>query len=304
MNIFNVLSMGKSSLREPSISAMFAFLLNSNQDHGLGRKFLNSFLSLANNNCTTKIYEKYIDNTGIKFDIDLEVPYSYDAKRSDIDIQIKIMDSSYNELHRIIIENKINASASNPEQLKIYYEAVLHDKYNDDSFSLESENLSVIFITPKQISKGLQEEFSSLDINNKVWLYWTSEQNEDDTIVKLIQNILKQEQEATISPINEYMRHTLKAFTNYINNTINISNGKNRVGVNIGEVKRKSDIEIEGKIYTIVQRDSGQIQLYDGNDKVVARPLLIKYIDTNNIGIGDNQNTRMLGKKILDNIKQ
>ena len=200
--------MGKSNLHEPSISAMFAFLLNPNQDHGLGKKVINIFLNQSNNT----LYNKYVNNDKVKFDIDLEVPYFYNNKRNDIDIQIKIMDTSYNELHRIIIENKIKTGASNPKQLKLYYQAVLNDKNNDDAFELDEKNLSVIFLTPKQKNKGLEEEFNNLNINNKSWLYWNSYDDNKNTIVGLIQNILRQEQEALISPINEYMRHTLKAF--------------------------------------------------------------------------------------------
>lgn len=50
MNIFSVLSMGKSRLHETSMSAMLAYLLNPNQDHGVGNKFLKSFLELSNEN--------------------------------------------------------------------------------------------------------------------------------------------------------------------------------------------------------------------------------------------------------------
>ncbi len=46
MNIFQVLSQGKSRLHEPSMSAMLGYLLDSNKDHGLGdivvRKLLES----------------------------------------------------------------------------------------------------------------------------------------------------------------------------------------------------------------------------------------------------------------------
>ena len=69
MNIFSVLSMGKSRLHETSMSAMLAYLLNPNQDHGLGNKFLKSFLELANEN---NIYSMYIEKIGLnklKFDI-------------------------------------------------------------------------------------------------------------------------------------------------------------------------------------------------------------------------------------------
>ena len=302
MNIFNVLSMGKSNLHEPSMSAMFAFLLNPNQDHGLGRKVIDNFLSQANKD----LYGKYINNYKVKFDIDLEVPYRHNNKRNDIDIQIKIMDTSYNELHRIIIENKIKTGASNPKQLKAYYQAVLNDKGNDDPFELDKENLSVIFLTPKQKNKGLEEEFDNLEINseNKSWLYWNSNDNNENTIVKLIQNILKQEQEAVISPVNEYMRHTLKAFAHYIIETINISNGKNRVGVDIGQIKRREKIKIDQEEYIITLRDSGQIQLFDGNeDRVVAKPLLKKFAENERIETnGDKETTRTLGAKIFKHI--
>lgn len=298
MNIFSVLSTGKSNINEPSISAMFGYLLNPNQDHGLGRKVINNFLKLSNVN---KTYANFINDKTIKFEIDLEVLYQYKNKKNYIDIQIKILDSSYNELHRIIIENKIKQGAANPKQLNEYYQAVINDKNNDDSFNLKEENLSVIFLTPKP-NQGLKNEFNNLDIKNKVWLYWNNEETEKTTIVNLIQNILKLEQEAKISPINDYMRHTLKAFTYYIIKTIDISSGKNRVGEDIGEIKKKKEIQIKKQTYTIILRDSGQIQLFNQDgDKIQARPLLKKFLLEH--GIQEKNNcltTRCFGKQIFD----
>jgi hypothetical protein len=300
MNVFSVLSTGKSNLHEPSISAMFAYLLNPNQDHGLGRKVINNFLELANHN---KIYDEFIENKNIKFEIDLEVSYRYKNKRNDIDIQIKILDSSYNEKHRIIIENKIKQGSANPKQLNSYYQAVINDKDNDDFFDLEKENLSVIFLTPKP-NKGLTDEFNNLNIKNKVWLYWNNEEAEEKTIVKLIQNILKLEQNAIISPINEYIRHTLKAFTYYIIKTIDISSGKSRVGEDIGEIKKKEEIQINKKTYTIILRDSGQIQLLNQDgDKVTARPLPRVFLKENDIQERHNcLTTRCFGMQIFEAI--
>ena len=290
--------MGKSNIHEPSMSAMLAYLLNPNQDHGLGRKVINSFLELANNN---EIYSGFIDNESLKFDIDLEVPYWCENKRNDIDIQIKVLDGSYNELHRIIIENKIKSGAANSKQLNWYYQAVINDKDNDDAFELSRENLSVVFLTPKLKSNGLYDEFNNLVIDNKAWLYWNSEDLVETTIVKLIQDILKLEQEARISPINEYMRHTLKAFTHYIIKTISISDGKNRVGIDIGELKKKEEVQISNNIYTIVLRDSGQVQLFNQDgDKVTARPLLRTFLKENEIPEENSHTTRQFGKKIFD----
>jgi hypothetical protein len=306
MNIFSVLSTGKSNLHEPSMSAMLAYLLNPNQDHGLGRKFINSFLTLASQN--NNIYNGYINDESIKFEIELEVAYRNKKKRNDIDIQIKILDKSYQELHRIIIENKIKSGAANPSQLSDYYSAVLNDKENDDVFELDENSLSVIFLTPKVKNKVLDDEFNNLNIENKVWLYWNSENTDITTIVNLIQNILSLEQIAKISPINEYMRHTLKAFTHFIIKTIQISTGKNRVGEDIGEVKLKENILINNDNYLLILRDSGQIQLLNSDgDKVQARPLLRAFLAENNISEKDNcQNTRCFGKQIfeyLDNLK-
>jgi hypothetical protein len=300
MNIFSVLSTGKSNLHEPSMSAMFAYLLNPNQDHGLGRKFINNFLELANHN---KIYDKFIDDKNIKFEIDLEVSYQYKNKGNDIDIQIKILDSSYNEKHRIIIENKIKQGSANSKQLNSYYQAVINDKDNDDFFDLEKENLSVIFLTPKP-NKGLTDEFNNLDIENKVWLYWNNEDAEEKTIVQLIQNILKLEQEAKISPINEYIKHTLKAFTYYIIKTIDISSGKNRASGDIGNIKREKEIQITGMTHTIILRDSGQIQLFNQDgDKITARKLLKDFLRENNIQErGNCLTTRCFGMQIFKEI--
>jgi hypothetical protein len=121
-------------------------------------------------------------------------------------------------------------------------------------------------------------------------------------MVGLIRQILQQEHEASISPINEYMRHTLKAFAYYIQQAINTSIGKNRVGVDLGEVKQKKKIGIDDENYTIVLRDSGQIQLFDSSgDKVVARPRLIEFLKEKNISVDEaKENTRTLGKKVFD----
>ena len=303
MNIFTVLSTGNSNLHEPSMSAMFAYLLNPSQDHGLGRTVLNSFLKLSN---TNGMYQDFIDKRNIKFEIDLEVPYADKEKKNYIDIQIKILDSSsYKELHRIIIENKIRKGAANPKQLSSYYDAVINDTTNDDPFlsdksELTKDELSVIFLTPMP-NKGLQEEFNNLHSKHKAWVYWNNEDTEKTTIVDLIQDILKLEQKAIIPPINEYMKHTLKAFTYFIIKTIDISSGKNRAGEDIGDEVKTEKITINDESFTILLRDSGQIQLFDEkDDKVTARPLLRRFLDEHGIQEEKGKkNTRYFGKQIF-----
>ena len=58
--------------------------------------------------------------------------------------------------------------------------------------------------------------------------------------------------------------------------------------------------------YKIVLRKSGQIQLLDEEgEKVVARPLLIDFLNENNLLDKEkSQNTRSLGKQIFDNLNE
>jgi len=65
-----------------------------------------------------------------------------------------------------------------------------------------------------------QEEFYNLKTDKKTWIYWNSSLEDKNTVVRIIQSILTQEQNSEISPINEYMRHTFKAFSYFVNKTL------------------------------------------------------------------------------------
>jgi hypothetical protein len=101
------------------------------------------------------------------------------------------------------------------------------------------------------------------------------------------------------------MRHTLKAFTHYIITTVEIS-GKNRIGKNIGNIKDEKEITINNQKYTIILRDSGQIQLFNQEgDKIIARPLLRDFLMENNIPENNNcLSTRCFGRQIFNYLNQ
>lgn len=46
MNIFRILAQGDGTINEPNVSAFLGYLLNPNEDHGLGSRFLEVFLEL------------------------------------------------------------------------------------------------------------------------------------------------------------------------------------------------------------------------------------------------------------------
>ena len=113
MNIFDVLSQGKSRLHEPSISAMLGYLLNSGKDHGLGDSFLRAFCDLLNQHIESRELTSILSGSFIQAEVDLEEPYELDGSRKDIDIQIRVLDGQKQERIRFIVENKIKVSAAN-----------------------------------------------------------------------------------------------------------------------------------------------------------------------------------------------
>lgn len=83
MNIFNILSMGDSKIKEPSITAFIGYVLNPNEDHGLSFFLINRFERLLGFKETTFTSNLDIE---IKFE---EILKDHERKiRRDTDITI------------------------------------------------------------------------------------------------------------------------------------------------------------------------------------------------------------------------
>lgn len=314
MNIFNVLSQGKSRLHEPSISAMLGYLLDPNQDHGLRDTFLRSFLKISEKILNEdEALTEILDHEFINASVELEAPYEHQGKRNDIDILLTIFDQgNENEIHRILIENKIKVGSANPEQLSDYYDAVRND-LNLNFKKDEKPDLTIIFLTPKSLNSTLKLEYENLkqrilDDHRCLWLHWSNSDGQE-SIVDLIKEILKQELISEINPINEYMKHTLKAFVRHIESVTSVYEGelKMRTGQDIGNIVEEVEILTQdGKRHRIVRRDSYQIQMFDveTGEKEIVRHIMEQYIDEKGMSIPYEQmNTRMLGKKLLSEIR-
>jgi hypothetical protein len=299
MNIFQVLSEGKGRLHEPSMSAMLGYLLDSRKDHGLGDSVVRGFLKTINEGSR---FDDILKMDFITTDIFLEEPYSYKEKENYIDIQLTVLieeNKEWKELHRIIIENKIKSSSARKEQLNDYYLAVINDEPDMDE-------LTFVFLTPNNESKSLKEEYSNLSMSNenhkKFRVYWGSGSSCVSTILK---NILTEEMNVEINPINEYMRHTLKSF---IRHSVAIEQKNKKVkgqfGKDLGEIINEVDIEINNIAYTILKRDSGQIQIInrETGNKESARSKLLDFVKENNIELSGalSQGTRGIGKKCIE----
>lgn len=306
MNVFEVLSQGKSRLHEPSVSAMLGYLLNPNENHGIGDLFLRNFLAMLDKCWDGTLFSHLLEQQKrINAIVELEVQYHL-LSRNDIDIQIQILEND-KETHRIIIENKIRSSAASPQQLNKYYQAVLHDK------DVQAENpiITMVFLTPDDQKSKLSKEWNNLkDLNEehqKAWLFWSSE-DVSRSVVDLVRDLLHKEVRCEINPINEYMRHTIKAFVNFIISKTSITQKTMRTGQDIGNITDRQKLVLNnGKHYTVVRRDSSQIQVFDDekDKKMIARHIMSQYIDEQGIDIPHNRlNTRSIGKKLIEYLAQ
>lgn len=308
MNIFDVLNQGKSRLHEPSISALLGYLLHTGKDHGLGDSFFRNFLVLLkgqeSGNGLDAIVDKILSRPFVSTVVELEAIYELKEKRKDIDLQVAVLSGDKSaekkEDYRFIIENKIKAGAANPKQLAEYYAAVLED---DDSI----ENLIVVFVTPKANHSALQEEYDRLAVrvgHHKAWVYWN---DEDKGVLGTIQAMLEKEVRGELTPINEYMRHTLKAFVQHVNSVVSRSpQGSPRFGEDIGDIVEDVEVTLQnGTTYRVVRRDSGQVQVYLDDEKVMAKGVLREIIKERNFDIRLKKiTTPNMGRQVLRALRE
>jgi len=313
MNIFYALSEGRGRLTETNFSAFLSFLLSPHGSHGFSDIFLRAFLSEIAIKCNEKNrFQTVLSNRYINAQVDLEVRYG----NRTVDIDIQIFDREGEKIHQIVIENKINPYAANSEQLKDQFLCV-----NNVLRENEPCPITMVFLTPPGHSKLLFSEFSALEIDTtskhkKAWIHWKkSHENseQEKTIVDLIRHLLQLEASADIEPISDYSRHTLKAFIQFLERTIQSTNDKTRVAsVNDeSELIAQLEVNIEGKNYQICRYESGVVIVLnlELNQKVPAHPLLRKIIATYNLDIplergpGKPLNTQQLGQKVLEKLK-
>ncbi|MCC5904968.1 MAG: PD-(D/E)XK nuclease family protein [Balneolaceae bacterium] len=306
MNIFEVLNQGNSRLHEPSVSAMLGYLLDTRRDHGLGDTFFREFVSLINKEVNDHRFEKYLNRSFIDTDVLLEEPYEFNGSSKYIDIQVSVLNKDEQERRyedfRFIIENKVNDKSATEGQLDSYYKAIIEDENT-------IENLAIIYITPYSKRNTLLNEFSNLKLTDdrhiKSWVKWNGE---SQSVLSILKNVLQKETVGEINPINEYTRHTIKAFIQFLNNIVSSPHDRTiRFGEDIGEIVDSVEVNLneDGKTYRIIRRDSQQIQIFEGEEKVTAKPILRKIIRNRNLNVPlSGLNTRTMGRKVIDELNQ
>lgn len=323
MNIFNVLSQGKGSINEENMSAMLAFLLSDKQTHGLGDVFLKRFLTLLSEKMNyPSDFNKLINDKNVKIDVFLESPYELDnGKKRVIDIELTINlkqfnkntnENEFKEVKRICIENKVKHQSVDITQFKEEFKGVKNDIEDDSNIEI-----IMVFLTPSFAKGKYENEYNELNekllgANKKIWINWCNEN--DNCITKIITDLLKDESNAEINPINEYIRHTLKAFVRHIVETtvesrVKRLNDKDNIEEDIED---SIEIIIENKNYVIERYESGTIRIFnlEKHEYETVKPLLRKIIEEKKLNVnlnsstGNHKNTRQLGKDVISELKK
>lgn len=242
MNIFKILSSNDGSINEPNVTSFVAYLLDPNENHGLGSKFLESFLTpivLAHSErFKDLIYLHKIRDLSrnSKYEVRVQAEVKVVSlenervkKTRDIDIVIELFDQTFSESvpkYSFCVENKIKDSAIQKGDYQLFEETVgLINSYQATSLEKEQPLVSFIFLTYSD-SKSAVNEFQHLITNlahvglevpcfHQVW-GGGEKGSIEVTIVDMLGNLLKDETEGKIEPIYEYTKHTIKSFMSFI----------------------------------------------------------------------------------------
>jgi hypothetical protein len=306
MNIFSVLSQGNSSLREVGMSAMLGYLLSPAEDHGLGDTLLRAFLEYLESNLGDSMDLNFIPaDSRLKTHIELEKRLNKNG--SAIDIFMVIFDGD-KEVLRIGIENKIKRGAVSKGQLQRYYELLKAEKDEDN----EPCPLYIIYLTPSRLD-CFGKEFGSLEVraeDKKAWLQWSQAEKDDTCIMSILRSLLQSELLAEIPPINEYMRHTLKAFIQHLATYSVSTKSKKNQTEDTSDIIETRVIEFKsGERYEINRRSSSQVQVFklssddsdDDKEQVSAKGVMLEYINEKGLDVGykSGANTRSIGRHLL-----
>jgi hypothetical protein len=234
MNIFKVLASGKNKFSEEVSSAMLAWLLNPNMEHGLGSVFLAKFiesLSLRVEEGSARdelrrlsaCVEPILRTDGRTTSVDFELLLEMGLKTDFIDIVLRI------DKWWISIENKIHEGSINREKLQVRQQydglrALVSQDYGDDHRILSVFLVPSVECASNPLVRAERDAMSAMRAgDHSVLLSWQAGSEGDgetpsQSIIGILREILREEQGAETEPLAEYLRHTLKAFAIFIDN--------------------------------------------------------------------------------------
>ena len=233
MNIFKILANGHGTVSETNVSAFLGYLLDPNADHGIGYEFLNLFLEevLSEKNTSDETdFKPYQYDYQVFFEQKFKETNNNKSEAIDICIvcyetknegkSMSVMSdfiSNNKEIKSVfLIENKIKGEPTKG-QLSNQFLA-FKDQFSEIKPDFNIDNIHSVYITPETIKFNNEFDTNTNKIQNKTHLHWNNNDDENNSIKKLLQEILIKEANYEIDPLNEYTKHTIKAFIQFINN--------------------------------------------------------------------------------------
>ena len=253
MNIFKTLATGDGRIDEANVSSFLGYLLDPNEDHGINDELLKALITYLNrespdNTLKSFIHDKdenvrnFSSRSQFEFIILLEQAFNLKEvnKKKILDLVIicfekkngnkeslakGVLSNSYSRgdlRHIFLIENKINSGAIVPDQLANQKESSIETL--SELLGLTKEDIkkiiSLIYITPQ--CKEAEDTYTAFQSSNtdisSCQLLWNSDDPDKETIVNMLQQILRKDSVGEIEAINEYPKYTIKSFITFINN--------------------------------------------------------------------------------------
>lgn len=288
MNIFKALCNGKGSINEENTSSFLGYLLNPYEDHGMKDEFVKRFLKEINISDDIR----YTDLQD--YDVSFEVPVR-DKTTRNIDIIFRTTN------HIVAIENKIKKDSCQETQLQEEYNG-LQNYINDEN--LKNKKILLCFLTPNIDKKEVKKYQKSIPNENFNHIEWES-------IAEILESILNDENTAIINPISDYVKHTIKAFINFIRSFLDDQIKGKSIEFELQERRyviseyKSSTITVE----QIVKKDTGSITYESVSAREIIRRKLDEYKNRDNkysyLQTGkDKRNTRTVGAWLISELKK
>lgn len=213
MNLFSILASGNRLLKEEHVSATLGWLLDPSQDHGLGYEFVWRVLKAVfpssplekelDSNCGYRGLT-IRDRTRLTIGVELEKEVKAGNHNRSIDIVLNVAES-----YLVAIENKINVIATQQGQIKEEALGLLNHENTMD------KQVYLIYLVPGKGLAKANEELQELptQVHANV-LAWEGE----NSMVSIIQNVLKEESCGLIDPIPSECVFILKSLSRFAEN--------------------------------------------------------------------------------------
>jgi hypothetical protein len=231
MNIFEIFSRGSGRLNETNMSSALHFLLDPQSTHGLGFSSLVEFLCPISQQLENFLPINIADLTRLlwRCDVDLVLEDKHNDNNQRVNGTRKIDLVLYFRnkqggapIFVMAIENKIKNEVRNER-----FNNQLLDEYNNlrntlvRAFGDTHIPVLFIFLTPSTLNGYALTQWNNLTINDKDRKFhysWQQTQTNERSVVNILQNLIKKNNNGEINPSSSFAPLFLKSMLQFIAN--------------------------------------------------------------------------------------